>query len=109
MALTVLAATALMVFGARGRALVPSRAQSAAEMTYGFIYKMVEDVAGHDAVRFFPYIFTLFLFVLFANLAGPHPVCLYHHVAYRSYGGFGLYRFLCGDGAGVHFARDQVS
>jgi F-type H+-transporting ATPase subunit a len=73
MALTVLAATALMVYGARGRALVPSRAQSAAEMTYGFIYKMVEDVAGHDAVRFFPYIFTLFMFVLFANLLGLLP------------------------------------
>lgn len=73
MALTVLAASALMVFGARGRALVPSRAQSAAEMTYGFIYKMVEDVAGHDAVRFFPYIFTLFMFVLFANLLGLIP------------------------------------
>ncbi|MCC5955293.1 MAG: F0F1 ATP synthase subunit A [Natronohydrobacter sp.] len=73
MALTVLAATALMVYGARGRALVPSRAQSAAEMTYGFIYKMVEDVAGRDAVRFFPYIFTLFMFVLFANLLGLIP------------------------------------
>jgi F-type H+-transporting ATPase subunit a len=73
MALTVLAATALMVYGARGRALVPSRAQSAAEMTYGFIYKMVEDVAGRDAVRFFPYIFTLFMFVLFANLLGLVP------------------------------------
>jgi len=73
MALTVLAATALMVLGARGRAMVPSRAQSAAEMTYGFIYKMIEDVAGHDAVRFFPYIFTLFMFVLFANLLGLIP------------------------------------
>jgi F-type H+-transporting ATPase subunit a len=73
MALTVVAASLLMVFGARGRAMVPSRAQSAAEMTYGFIYKMVEDVAGHDAVRFFPYIFTLFMFVLFANLLGLIP------------------------------------
>ncbi len=73
MALTVLAATALMVYGARGRALVPSRAQSAAEMTYGFVYKMVEDVSGKDAVRFFPFIFTLFMFVLFANLLGLIP------------------------------------
>lgn len=73
MALTVLAATALMVYGARGRALVPSRGQSAAEMTYGFVYKMVEDVAGKDAVRFFPYVFTLFMFVLFANLLGLIP------------------------------------
>lgn len=73
MALTVLAASALMIYGARGRALVPSRAQSAAEMTYGFVYKMVEDVAGRDAVRFFPYVFTLFMFVLFANLLGLIP------------------------------------
>ncbi len=73
MALTVLAATALMVYGARGRALVTSRAQSAAEMTYGFVYKMVEDVSGKDAVRFFPFVFTLFMFVLFANLLGLIP------------------------------------
>jgi F-type H+-transporting ATPase subunit a len=73
MALTVLAASALMVYGARGRAVVPSRAQSAAELTYSFIYKMVEDVSGKDAVRFFPFIFTLFMFVLFANLLGLIP------------------------------------
>jgi F-type H+-transporting ATPase subunit a len=34
---------------------------------YGFIHKMVEDVTGKDALRYFPYIFTLFLFILFAN------------------------------------------
>ena len=73
MALTVLAATLLMVYGARGRALVPSRAQSAAEMTYGLIYKMIEDVTGHDALRFFPYIFTVFMFVIFANVLGLLP------------------------------------
>lgn len=73
MALTVVAASVLMIYGARGRALVPSRAQSAAEMTYGFIYNMVKDVAGHDAVRFFPHVFTLFMFVLFANLLGLIP------------------------------------
>jgi F-type H+-transporting ATPase subunit a len=44
-----------------------------AELTYGFIYKMVEDVAGQDAVRFFPYIMTLFMFILFANLLGLIP------------------------------------
>jgi len=73
MALTVLAATALMVYGARGRAVIPSRAQSMAELSYSFIYKMVEDVAGRDAIRFFPYIMTIFLFVLFANLLGLIP------------------------------------
>lgn len=73
MALTVLAASALMVWGSQHRALVPTRGQSMAEMAYSFIYKMVEDIAGHDAVRFFPYIMTLFLFVLFANVLGLIP------------------------------------
>jgi len=73
MALTVLAITALMVWGSRGRALVPTRTQSVAEVLYGFVYKMVEDVAGHDGVKYFPYIMTLFLFILFANLLGLLP------------------------------------
>lgn len=73
MALTVLAISILMVFGSRGRAVVPTRGQSMAELTYGFIYKMVEDVAGRDAIRFFPYIMTLFTFILFANVLGLIP------------------------------------
>jgi F-type H+-transporting ATPase subunit a len=68
MTLTVLAVTALMVLGARGRALIPSRAQSAAEVIYGFVHKMVTDVAGKEGAKYFPYIMTLFLFILFANL-----------------------------------------
>jgi F-type H+-transporting ATPase subunit a len=68
MFLTVLAASALMVLGSRGRALVPTRAQSMAEVTYGFTRKMVEDVAGREGAKYFPYILTLFLFILFANL-----------------------------------------
>jgi F-type H+-transporting ATPase subunit a len=43
------------------------------ELTYSFIYKMVEDIAGHDAVKFFPYVMTIFLFVLFANVLGLIP------------------------------------
>ncbi|MER2507574.1 F0F1 ATP synthase subunit A [Amaricoccus sp.] len=73
MALTVVAVGLLMVFGARGRALVPSRAQSAAEVTYGFVRKMVEDVAGKQGAPYFPYVLTIFLFILFANLLGLIP------------------------------------
>jgi len=73
MAITVLAVAALMVFGSRGRAVVPTRGQSIAELTYGFVYKMVEDVAGRDAIRFFPYIITIFTFILFANVLGLIP------------------------------------
>ncbi len=73
MALTVLAVTLLMVVGSRGRALVPTRSQSMAELTYSFIYKMIEDVSGRDGVRFFPYIMTIFMFVFFANILGLIP------------------------------------
>ena len=70
----VLAISLLLVAGTRGRAVVPSRAQSIAELAYGFIYKMVEDVAGKDAVRFFPYIMTLFMFIVFSNFLGLLPM-----------------------------------
>jgi F-type H+-transporting ATPase subunit a len=68
MALAVACVSLLMITGSRGRALVPSRAQSMAESVYGFGYKMIEDVAGKEGARYFPYIMTLFLFILFANL-----------------------------------------
>ncbi len=67
LALTVLCTYALLVLGTRGRAIVPDRTQSVAELTYGFIHKMVADVAGKEALKYFPYIITLFLFILFAN------------------------------------------
>jgi F-type H+-transporting ATPase subunit a len=73
MALAVIAASLLFVMGTRGRAIVPTRVQSIAELGYGFIHKMVEDIAGKDGLRFFPYIFTLFLFILFSNFLGLLP------------------------------------
>ena len=68
MALTVIAVSLLMIAGSRGRALVPSRMQSIAESIYGFVHKMIEDVTGKEGAKYFPYIITLFLFILFANL-----------------------------------------
>ncbi len=73
MALSVLCVIALMVWGTRGRSVIPSRSQSMAELAYGFVRQMVEDVAGRDALPYFPYIFTLFLFILFANFLGLVP------------------------------------
>ena len=73
MALTVLAVAALFVFGTRGRAIIPSRVQSVAELGYGFIHRMVEDVTGKDGLKFFPYIMTLFLFIVFSNFLGLLP------------------------------------
>ena len=74
MALSVLCVVALLVLGTSRRAQVPSRLQSVAELMYGFVYKMVEDVAGKDAVRYFPYIMTLFSFIVFANTLGLIPM-----------------------------------
>ncbi|MEO1293885.1 MAG: F0F1 ATP synthase subunit A [Pseudomonadota bacterium] len=74
MALTILVITLLLVVGSRGRALIPSRSQSVAELVYGFTRKMVEDVTGREGLQYFPYILTLFLFILFANLLALIPM-----------------------------------
>jgi F-type H+-transporting ATPase subunit a len=74
LAIGVLAVVALFVIGTRRRAIVPSRSQSVAELVYGFIHNMVEEVTGHDGVKYFPYVLTLFLFVLFGNLLGLIPM-----------------------------------
>lgn len=74
MAAAILAIAALMILGTRGRAVVPTRTQSVAELAYGFVYKMVEDVAGKDGLKYFPYIMTLFLFILFSNFLGLIPM-----------------------------------
>jgi F-type H+-transporting ATPase subunit a len=74
MGLAVLAIFALLVLGSSRRAIVPGRGQSIAELAYGFIYKMVEDVTGKDAVKFFPYIMTLFMFIVTANFLGLIPM-----------------------------------
>ena len=74
MALAILCIVALLVLGTRGRAIIPSRIQSVAELAYGFIYKMVEDVTGKDGLKYFPYIMTIFMFIVFSNFLGLLPL-----------------------------------
>ncbi|WCR09428.1 F0F1 ATP synthase subunit A [Paracoccus stylophorae] len=74
MFIAVLAIAALLVAGTRGRAIVPSRVQSIAELAYGMIHKMVEDVVGRDGLKYFPYIMTLFMFIVFSNMLGLIPM-----------------------------------
>ena len=74
MGLAILAVVLLLVVGTRKRAIIPTRTQSIAEMAYGFVYKMIEDVAGKEGLKFFPYIFTLFIFVLVSNFLGLLPM-----------------------------------
>jgi len=64
---------AMLYFGARPRAVVPGRLQALAELSYDFIYGMCADQIGEEGKRFFPFVFTLFFFVLFGNLLGLLP------------------------------------
>ena len=74
MAIAVLAVFALLVLGTSKRAIVPTRMQSVAELAYGFIYKMVEDICGKEGIKYFPYIMTLFMFIVFSNFLGLLPM-----------------------------------
>jgi F-type H+-transporting ATPase subunit a len=53
--------------------LVPSRLQSMAEIGYGFVADMVRGAAGEEGLKFFPFVFTLFFFIFFANMIGMVP------------------------------------
>lgn len=74
MAIAVVCILLMLVIGTRKRAVVPNRMQSIAETLYGFVYTMVEDVTGKDGIKYFPYIFTLFIFILISNLLGLLPM-----------------------------------
>ncbi len=69
----VLLITALIVYGTRRASLVPGRLQSLAEVSYEFVADMVESNVGHEGMPYFPFIFSLFMFILFANLLGLIP------------------------------------
>ena len=91
--LAVACVVALMVLGTSKRATVPTRTQSIAELAYGFVYKMVEDVTGKDAVKYFPYIFTLFMFIVFSNFLALIPTSFSptSHIAVTAVLGFGVF------------------
>jgi F-type H+-transporting ATPase subunit a len=66
--------SALLMLGATaGRAVIPGRWQSVAESLYEFVASTVRSSAGNEGMRFFPFVFSLFIFVLIANLLGMIP------------------------------------
>ena len=69
----VVAITAFLVIGTAKRSLVPSRLQSAAEIAYEFVATTVRSTAGSEGMRFFPFVFTLFMFILTVNFIGLIP------------------------------------
>ncbi|MFC3073830.1 F0F1 ATP synthase subunit A [Shinella pollutisoli] len=73
MVATVAAAAGFLYFTTSQRGLVPSRMQSVSEMSYEFIASMLREGAGSQGMKFFPFVFSLFMFVLTANLIGMVP------------------------------------
>jgi F-type H+-transporting ATPase subunit a len=73
MVLTVAATSAFLIFSTSGRGLVPTRLQSISEMAYEFVAGTLRSSAGTEGMRFFPLVFSLFMFVLVANLFGMFP------------------------------------
>ncbi|HEY1942206.1 MAG TPA: F0F1 ATP synthase subunit A [Roseiarcus sp.] len=73
MIIAVAIACALMAIGASGGAGVPGRLQALAEMVYEFVAGMVRSAAGEAGMRFFPLVFSLFMFILICNLVGLFP------------------------------------
>ncbi len=83
MAIAVVVITAFLTLSMSGASLVPSRWQSAAEMSYEFIANMVRDNVGSAGKAYFPFVFSLFMFVLFGNLIGmvPYSFTFTSHIA----------------------------
>ena len=63
----------LLFFGTKKKSLIPSKIQLITEMSYTLVAKMINDTAGSGAKSFFPFVFTLFMFVLFCNMVGMLP------------------------------------
>jgi F-type H+-transporting ATPase subunit a len=73
MTITVVLATVFLTVGMRGRSMVPGRWQSMAELCYEFIAGMVRDNIGAEGRQFFPFVFSLFMFILLGNMLGLIP------------------------------------
>lgn len=75
--------TLLVIYGMASRAVVPGRLQSLTESAYEFVHGIVTAQVGDEGKRFFPFVFTLFMFVLFGNMLGllPYAFTYTSHIA----------------------------
>lgn len=65
--------SAFLILSMRGRSLVPTRLQSVAELLYEFVANTVRENVGQEGMKFFPLVFSLFIFVLACNMIGLVP------------------------------------
>ena len=73
MLISVVLTLLLMLVPTRGGRLVPTRLQSFAELIYEFVANMIRSTAGEDGMKFFPFVFSLFMFILISNVIGIIP------------------------------------
>ena len=83
MVLTVAAISLFVMLGMRSRSLVPGRWQSMTEVSYEFIAGMIRENVGSEGRKYFPFIFSIFMFILFGNLLGmiPYSFTFTSHIA----------------------------
>jgi F-type H+-transporting ATPase subunit a len=82
MVIAVALITGFLIFAMGRRSLVPSRLQSLAELSYEYIANMVRENLGEEGMKFFPWVFTIFIFILTLNLLGliPHSFTVTSHI-----------------------------
>ena len=73
MVATVVVVSLFLILAMRRAALVPGRWQSMAELSYVFVANVMKDTVGNEGRKYFPFIFTVFMFILFGNLLGMLP------------------------------------
>jgi F-type H+-transporting ATPase subunit a len=74
MVMAIVLATGFLLYSMRHASLIPNRIQSIGELSYEFVANMVRESAGHEGMKYFPVIFTIFIFVLLLNLLGMIPL-----------------------------------
>ena len=82
MVIAVLLIALLLVGATAGRSLVPGRLQSLAELSYEFVATTIRSTAGSEGMKFFPLVFSLFMFILVANIVGliPYTFTITSHI-----------------------------
>jgi F-type H+-transporting ATPase subunit a len=73
MVIVAVVSAAFLTFAVKPNRLVPTRGQSMAEMSYEFVANMIHSATGEDGLKYFPFVFTLFIFVLCSNFFGMVP------------------------------------
>ena len=106
MIISVILSSFILIFGVRKGSLEPSRWQVLVEMSYEFIANMIRDNVGSSGRPYFPFIFTLFIFILFGNVLGmvPYSFTYTSHIAVTFFMAFivfmgvtfiGIFKRLC--------------